>query len=369
MGFLDRSRSLPLLIRPLNTQDALVVSSVDLMPFIGEPLQAVPTSVVSTISAVMPLSEGVMQGMGGQLFRLSSKSRQLLKTNSAVMKDGCLLGMVKNPKNAKIVGQLEFQPVGLAGNLVTCLPAVASAAALQMQLARIEKQLDAIKADLDYIIRQSHIQIEAQLRAAHGILDDVAHEVDRKGRVDDDAWNRLTEIEYEIRTLHYMAGGNLSDVLVVLSDPAKGLAARKRALENVLRDKRAAWWLRARINAEAALLRWEQLYLMRRICEEPDEIELIAERVRQDVLRRVEELRQLDYALRVWQERTSPSNRILERILFLQRRRLAKLRTELEPMLDAFPSALVSSLTGSHPHEFPGVSSQASDPGGDLPAS
>src|SRR5581483_12243593 len=122
--------------------------------------------------------------------------------NNESMRSGVITGVTRDPSSGRIAGHLTFvDPTSLA-SLATTLPAIAGAAAMQIQLARIERSLDDVKQDLGYLIRHEHLQIEPGLETRLEILRDVYSTVHRRGAVDDDQWDRVVNIEASIRDLH-----------------------------------------------------------------------------------------------------------------------------------------------------------------------
>jgi len=64
------------------------------------------------------------------------------------MRTTVLTGVVRGRETGKIAGHLTFiNPQSLAG-MASTLPSIAGGAAMQLQLARIEKALDGLKQDL-----------------------------------------------------------------------------------------------------------------------------------------------------------------------------------------------------------------------------
>jgi hypothetical protein len=301
----------------------------------------------------MSSAEKVIETLAGRIVRLSEESIRLLRANDIVPKNGLVSGVVRNPKTGEFAGLLNFEKVDLATSLASSLPALAAGVALQMQLARIEKQLGAIEGKLDYVIKQGQLQIEARLLAALQILDEVAADCLSQGFVDDDSWDRLNQIDHDVRELAAWAAGNLRPVHQALSDTKLSLPKKVQVLRDALERDRAGWWLKARVAAEVALLRWEQLRLMRRAMTTPDELDRVAAKIEQDVLNRRMELMGLRQALGPWAESTHRTERILDRLRILKRRELERLLAQLPPMVEAYEAGITQPLPAIAPPVLP----------------
>lgn len=349
MGFLQRNKPAPLVIQDLGNGEALVVSTPTVISAFGEPLEELPSGLLQAVGITMDLADKVTDSLSGRLVRLSKESMELLRTNNVVPKNGFVSGVVRDPKNGQFAGLLSFEKANLATSVGAALPALAAGAALQMQLARIEKQLETIEGKLDYVIKQGHLQIEARLQMAIGVLDDVSSDCLPTGFVDDDSWDRLVSIEDDVKELVIWASKNLAPLSRAMSDNDLSLRDKVRTLRSALEDDKAEWWLKARVAAEVAVLRWEQLRLMRRACTAPDELPQVIRRVESEVFARRDELAALKAGLEAWAETGTTSDRVLDRLRILKKRKLVKLLKRLPPMMAAYDTRLGQPLPpGDH---------------------
>lgn len=350
MGFLERQKKIPIAIRDIGDGEAIVISTRAVLETLGELREAVPSHLVRAVGMAMPIGEKAIASLSGRIVRLSDESMRLLGSNEIVYKNGLISGVVRDPSTGRFAGVLSFQRTDFPVSAVSSLPTLAAGVALQMQLARIQQQLTNIEGKLGYVIKQSHLQIEARLLAAVHIVGDVAADVLPSGFVDDDAWDRLSEIEDDVQELRRWSSSNLAPLTHALFNDDVRIGKKVRILRQALDNDQASWWLTARIVSEAALLQWEQLFLMRRAWTTPDELEAVIARVQGQVIRRRDELLRLRNGMEAWLERGSRSERVLDRLRVLQRAHLNRLLAQVVVMVDAYPSALVhapapSSLT------------------------
>lgn len=352
IGILDRRKSTPIVIREVGDGQAIVISTPGVIASLGEPTDDVPPGLIRAVSLAMPIAEKVADSLSGRLVRLSDESIRLLRANDTVRVNGLVSGVVRNAKTGQFAGLLTFENANLVASVGSSLPALATGAALQMQLARIEKQLATIENKLDYVVKQGHLQIESRLAMATHVLEDVAADCLSSGFVDDDAWGRLSGIEDDVRELAIWAERNLAPLTEVLSDDGVPIRTKVRTLRRALEDDKAEWWLRARVVAEVCLLRWEQLYLMRRSWTSPDELDPVIARIERDVFQRREELTALRTGLANWLESGSRSDRLLDKVRILQKRKLERLLERLPPMLAAYEHGIGESLPGLAPPQL-----------------
>jgi hypothetical protein len=343
MGFLDRNKNVPVVLKPITHHDAIVISTDDVLNILGEPREVIPSNLVRAVGMAMPAAERVVDSLSGRIVRLTDRSMEMLRTQEAIVKNGVTMAVVRDPATKQFTGMLTFEKLNLSATALSSLPALAAGVALQMQLARIEKKLGEIEGKLDYVIRQGHLQIEARVLAALHILDDVAADALPSGFVDDDAWDQLSEIRDDVLELQKWASLNLAPLSRALVQDELSIASKVRILTKALKDDRAMWWIKARIAMEATLLRWEQLYLIRRAWTTPDELDAVTARVEQHVLARRHELVELRNGLQSWLDRGSKSDRVLDRLRVIQKVRLKRLLEQLPPVVDAYPPALTRS--------------------------
>ena len=336
MGILDRRKPKPVLIRPISQTEAIVVATPDVIERFGEPREAIPSGLVRAVGTSMPLAKTAIESLSGRIVRLSEESIRLLRTNEVVPKDGLVSGVVRDAKTGQFAGLLNFERVDLATTALTSLPALLQGVALQVQLARIEKRLERIAGAVDYVIKQLHIEVEAGLVHAVDKLEDIAADSLESGFVDDDSARRLYEVEDEIKTLRARTTRNLMLFASTIPTVDLPIGQRVKKLRRGLETDRAAWWLQARIAAEIALLKWEQLHLIRAAWSKPDQLATISLRVHTNVLDRRRELDEIRTLLSQWQEEGLESERIIDQLRVVQRWRLKRLVSQIPAMLETY---------------------------------
>lgn len=171
--------------------------------------------------AAAPQLQGAVDGLTGRVLRLTAEGTRLLRDHES-MRGTVITGVVRSPETGKIAGHLTFiDPRGLAGP-ASSLPSIAGAAAMQLQLASIEKALDGLKRDLAHLIRHEHLKVESGIEANLRILGDVYATSRRRGSVEDDQWDRIANIEHSVRSLHLESAKHLR----TLEDALDGASLR-----------------------------------------------------------------------------------------------------------------------------------------------
>lgn len=270
---------------------------------------------------------------------MTAEAARLLRDNES-MRTTVLTGVVRNPNTGKIAGHLTFvNPQSIAG-LASSMPSIAGGAAMQLQLARIEKALDGLKQDLGYLIRNEHLRIEANIETNLEILQDTYAGSRRRGVVEDDQWDRVANLESSVRSLHKETRKHLRSLDDALQDEGQRLTTRVAKLNRALDDERTLYWLRAHVHAELALARWESLYLLRQAQQHSDELEELVTRLHREVDQRHRALAALSARIARYLSVGGTVSTLTDRLRLVRRARLKSLLNELDELLRAFPPGL-----------------------------
>ncbi len=292
-----------------------------------------------TAIAAAPQLQAAVDGFTGRVVRLTAEGARLLRDNES-MRTTVLTGVVRNPSTGKIAGHLTFiNPQSIAG-LASTMPSIAGGAAMQLQLARIEKALDGLKQDLGYLIRTEHLKIEASIETNLEILQDAFAVSRRRGTVEDDQWDRVANLESSVRSLHKETRRHLRSLDDALEDEGQRLTTRVAKLNRALDDERTLYWLRAHVHAELALARWESLYLLRQAERHPDELEELVTGLRREVDERHRALAALSQRIARYLSLGGTVSTLTDRLRLVRRARLKSLLSELDGLLRVFPSDL-----------------------------
>jgi hypothetical protein len=258
------------------------------------------------------------------------------------MRTTVLTGVVRNPETGRIAGHLTFvNPQSLAG-LASSLPSIAGGAAMQLQLARIEKALDGLKQDLAYLIRHEHLKVESGIEANLKILGDVYSTSRRRETVEDDQWDRIANIEHSVRSLHLETAKHLRTLDEALDGASLRLPARIARLNRALDDERTLVWLRAHVHAEIAQTRWDSLYLLRQVELHPEELESLVAEIRRGIDDRHRALAALSQRIARYLSVGGTISGLTDRIRLVRRSKLKSLLRELDELLGVFPPELAS---------------------------
>lgn len=286
--------------------------------------------------AVAPQLQGAIDGLTGRVVRLTAEGARLLRDNES-MRTTVLTGVVRSSETGKIAGHLTFiNPQSLA-SMASTLPSIAGGAAMQLQLARIEKALDGLKQDLGYLIRNEHLKIETGTETNLEILQDVYATSRRRGLVEDDQWDRIANIEASVRSLHKESKKHLRSLEEALDSESQGLTSRVARLNRALDDERTLFWLRAHVHAELALARWDAIYLLRQADHHPEELEQLVELIGSQVSERNRVLAELSRRIAHYLGVGGSLSTWADRLRIIRRAKLRSLLTELDELLRVFP--------------------------------
>lgn len=301
---------------------------------LGERISDLPGPLVRAArNAVSGAGHAVSAGaeMSGAYLKLTPQAQQLLASHDQASTTAGLLGFVR-AGDGKIAGQLTFEP---AAGALSAAPALAGAAALQLQMAAIEQRLDAIQSDLGYLIKERTIEVEAQTAANLEILSAVYAEVMTTGELRASQWDRVVNIEASVRQVFHQASLHLASIQVAVDQTEGSLGERVRALHQLVNDDRTEQWLQLYIHADRAITEWELLYLYRQLDEHPDRVEELADALRVKVIQRFEVLRGLADAL-ASQLEAEHGERWYDRFRLVSRSRLENLLLELGQILYSY---------------------------------
>lgn len=315
--------------------------TLDLLGHTKERVDRPFVDAMRTAIAAAPQLQGAVDTITGRVIRLTAEGARLLRDNES-MRTTVLTGVVRNPDTGKIAGHLTFvNPQSLAG-LASSLPSIAGGAAMQLQLARIEKALDGLKKDLDYLIRHEHLKIEAGIEANLRILGDVYSTARRRETVEDDQWDRVANIEHSVRSLHLETAKHLRTLDEALDGVSLRLPARIARLNRALDDERTLVWLRAHVHAEIAQTRWDSLYLLRQVELHPDELENLVAEIQHGIDDRHRALAALSKRIAQYLSAGGAVSGVTDRIRLVRRSKLKSLLRELDELLAVFPAELAS---------------------------
>lgn len=289
-----------------------------------------------TAIATAPQLQGAVDGLTGRVVRLTAEGARLLRDNES-MRTTVITGVVRSPETGKIAGHLTFiNPTSMAG-LASNLPSIAGGAAMQLQLASIEKALDRLKQDLGYVISSGHLGVEAEIETNLDILQDVYVVARRRGEVEDDQWDRVANLEASVRALHKETKKHLRSLEDVLDGQGQRLAVRVTRLNRALDDERTLFWLRAHVHAELALTRWSVIYLLRQTQQHPDELDGLVARLHSEVEERHRAMGSLSESIAEYLTVGGTVSAWTDRLRLVRRARLKSLLTELDELLLVFP--------------------------------
>ncbi len=328
-----------LVLCPLSATEVIAFgrpSELDLLGSTKTEIDRPFVDAMRTAVAAAPQLQGAIDGLTGRVVRLTAEGARLLRDNES-MRTTVLTGVVRSPGTGKIAGHLTFiNPQSLAG-LASTVPSIAGGAAMQLQLARIEKALDGLKQDLGYLIRSEHLKVEAGIETNLEILHDVYGVARGRGLVEDDQWDRVANLEASVRTLHKETKKHLRSLEEALEDGGQRLAVRVTRLNRALDDERTLFWLRAHVHAELALARWDAIYLLRQAEQHPEELERLVARLGSQVEERHRELAELSRRIAQYLSVGGAVSTWTDRLRLVRRAKLRSLLTELDELLRVFP--------------------------------
>ncbi len=335
----DTERALPTIVRMVGDDHAVVLGEPETIRRLGLSEFTVPEPMMAAVRALATAAPGLAAlaaNMAGDVVRLTPQSLALLRQHGGLIgRDGAMLGVVQ-AADGKFAGVLAFQAIGPIAHLAPALPVLLSAMAVQAQLIAIDRKLDDLQIDVDTIIRDGHIEVLAEARAALNILEDVHGDVIASGRLTDANWDRVVQVELTVRKLHDQASAHLRDLDHILADADGGLNARLMALRRAARHNQAGFWFQAYVVAETAVAKWDFLHLVRltdtgapNLAREVDEVERRLGRRREFVVG-------LSRRLTVYLAEAGKVDGLLQRVRIIARARLERLIVELDGMLRVY---------------------------------
>jgi hypothetical protein len=341
MGALPAATDL-VLIKPVGELEAVVLGSEVAIGAVGESAGSLPPSFLRAAVAAMTSAPEMAEAastLTGRVVKLTDDSVALIRDHGLAMKEGVFAGVTRNA-DGTIAGHLTFVDPGQLATLAASLPALAGAVAMQIQLARIERQLDEIKVSVEYLIDLAHDETIAEIAADLKVLGDAYDAAQKLDEVDDDHWDLVANVAQPVRKLHDLTGRRLRSLHQALSEDGASLPTRVRRLSRALRRDRTLFWLEAHVHAELALTRWECLYLMRQADQHPETLVETATRIGAEQDQRVAELRELANSIARYLQVDSRLNSLLDRIRLISRFRLDRLLEELDELLGVYRHAL-----------------------------
>jgi hypothetical protein len=270
--------------------------------------------------------------LDGAWLKLTPQARRLLDAHEAVQSGDGLIGVVRDARG-KFAGQLTFvEPA--AGTLVNA-PALAATAALQMQLVAIERRLEAIHADLGYLITSAHLDVDAEVASNLDILDEVFKEVAVSRELTDTQWDRIVSIEASVRRLHHRSSGHLRQLEEALNAETSGLGEQVKRLKQAIQTNHSDLWLDLHLHAEKALTQWQSLYLLRQVDDQPERAAEFAGALKAEVTMRFAALLQLGDSI-VRSLEASHRKSWTDRFRIISQTRLRHLLAELDQLLTSY---------------------------------
>lgn len=325
-----------MLVRPSGTHGEVVAfGHPAALEKLGATLDTIPAPLVRGARAVLstvPDFASTADEVTGAWLKLTPQARRLLDEHEAVRTGEGLLGVVRDA-NGKFGGQLTFvEPaVGALANA----PALAATAALQVQMVAIEARLEAIHADLGYLIDSAHLEIESELAANLDILDDVFSEVTTSGELTNTQWDRVVNIEASVRRLHHRSSGHLRRLEEALNAEAAGLGEQVKKLKQAIQTNHSDLWLDVHVHAEKALTQWQALYLLRQVDEHPARAAEFAGALKAEVTLRFQSITQLGDTI-ADSLMTGHTKSWTDRFRITSQARLRHLLAELDQILSSY---------------------------------
>jgi hypothetical protein len=181
------------------------------------------------------------------------------------------MAVVRDPTTKKFIGQLRFQELGRMAAMTTALPTLVSAIAMQQQMAAIERRLAAVQEQLETLVEDRRIELEAGLDTDLEILAEVADRTRRRDQLEPSQWQRLATIEPRVRDFQKRTWAALAQLNTAL-DPDRPAPARAKDLAGLVRNDGLSRQLVQLVKAEVALARWQGLQLIHDAQEHPDEL-------------------------------------------------------------------------------------------------
>lgn len=332
---------MPLYVERLPSGDVVAFGEAAAVELLDGVRDTVPEALVRQARSALASTEalGAMAEQAtGAVLRLTPESQRLLAQYEPLQTSGGMLGVLRGA-DGKINHQLVFETP--AASMVAGLPAIVSAVALQQQLAAIERKLEAIGAGIDYLTELEHIEVEAELLAAIGILGRVFDATTRTGELSDDDWHSVSNVELAVKTLHGRTSAHLRDLEDLFDDEDPSLGQRVKQLSSTVSDRHIGAWLHFHVQADRALTQWESLHLIRRIDKGSADVDRIVAQTRDGIVTRHRHMAALAEGFAAYLADAGQVHRWLDRIRLLSRARLTSLLTEFDGVFQAYQSAVV----------------------------
>lgn len=242
-------------------------------------------------------------------------------------------------KKGQIVAPLRFEEPGVQ---LATLSNLATTIATQQQLVAIEKKLDDIKTDLEYLIDSQHAEVEARVTVALHVLDDVYSEMTKQGRFDDDQWQRIIPLEQVIRELHARCLVHLRAIDHAMEQPSGNVGERVKVLNKAVRDAHVDVWLPMYFHAERALTQWEILWVLRQIDTQPDRARVLSGEVAATVSQRHWDMVSFADGIAAFLKANASGGSKFDALRLISRTRLRRLILHLDSVQRDFRDSLTS---------------------------
>src|SRR5206468_391709 len=163
----------------------------------------------------------------------------------------------------------------------------------------VQKTLKQLVEDLDS-------ERLADISASTEILEDVARQIRRRGRMEPTDWDRVVEVEHELRSALKQAQWSLAALMRKFPE-ARSRHERADALQEVFGGERLDHWLTVFVESQLARTRWDLLFLLREASQHPESLGNLERTTRDAIATRQREIATVGRALR---ELADPSARV-----------------------------------------------------------
>lgn len=239
---------------PVDAESGVVFcASVD-PSLLGEPLQ-VSRSLVNRFLEVANygLTASAAQRLtDGSLVRLAPETMKQLDDGLKFVHDGgYALGMMRAPGSLKIAAQARF--ITGAGNPIAA-SMLLQTMMVQCQLRSIEQALDTIDRKIDTLGKAHRIGVLAEILALSTPIDEMRAKVAAGASLTSEDENRLRDLEHEARRLGHQSRLWLEHLQSLRSDGRIRLSVQHEMLTRALGDEHVAFWVKAAIASDTALV-------------------------------------------------------------------------------------------------------------------
>jgi hypothetical protein len=346
-----KPETLPVFIQPTGDDEVIAFGDAGALDLLGVVVRPIPESMVRTVRTALSATEDmakIADQAKGVVLRLTPESQRMLKQYDALESGSAMLGVLQAP-NGQIVHQLKF--VKPAGLVATNLSGLVSGIAVQQQLAAIEKRLDQLQSSVDYLTDELHAEIEAELGSALHILNEIYSEVIQHDELSDDQWDRVANVEHEIKAHQQRTTLHMRKLQDALAEPEASLSQRVDHLSEAMQDQHLEAWLALHIEADHAITQWELLYTRRQFDKHPERVEALAVNMRLSIVERHDAMTNLVEGISEYLDAGGHTRGLLERSRIFKRAHLNRLLEDLDEMLRTYQAATTEADSElSHTH-------------------